>query len=561
MIIGGIPMENLAQSVSKIFKNAIKAFERYPITIVNALAFSIVTIVRIHLDWPAQEPYNFLFNCLHLSFALGAILGLTTITISKNMYNNKKSFIVANLFVLSATIITFLSLYFFNGIYPELSANRYKVVSTIAAARVSAIIFISFLLFIIAAGYPKEQSDFSKSLFMTHKSFFIASIYGSIMAAGASGVAGAIRTLLYKEMSSNVYGYIGTLSGFLAFTIFVGYFPKFGKDVVDEQREIAQRQPRFIEVLFEYILTPVMLALTLVLILWAGKTIISGMKVSFVMLYSIASSYAIGGIWLYMMVTHLETGLVKAYKNIYPIVALLILFFEAWALVIQIQKYGVKTTEYLFILLWLIALVSAILLIFKKEESYHYIVGIVCALTLLSVTPYIGYNVLPVKLQINRLQDILVEEGMFKDGKIVPATKMPEKNTRELITDAVIYLAYTEDEKLPDWFDKNLREVENFEKSLGFEQIFPQDEDFIVDDNYSNLSLFLRPGVIDISSYDWALNMEDYSGEEGKAVKIDGDRGEYKIYWRVNSPNGIPSLKVLLNGETIIEENLNKYLD
>jgi hypothetical protein len=552
-------MENVIRVISKVFKGAIKAFERYPAVIANAAAFSIITIIRIHLDWQQQEAYNFIFNCLHLSFALGAIFSLTTITAAQSRFNSKKSFIIANVLGIIATILTIILLYFFSGVYPEYSAMRYKNVSTLAAARVSVVIFVSFLLFNILAGYPKEQSDFSKAFFMIHKSFFIALLYGLVIMAGASGVAGAIQSLLYKDLSSKIYGYIGTISGFLAFTIFIGYFPDFRKGIIDEQREISQNQPRFIEVLFEYIMVPIMLALTLVLILWVGKTIMEGMRVSFVQLSSIASSFAIGGIWLHIMLTHYETSLAMFYKKVHSIAVILILAVEAWALAIQLQKFGLKTTEYFFILIWTVALSAAVLLMIKKERAHNIIAVIVSILAIVSVVPYVGYNSLPVRAQVSRLESTLEKEGMFKDHKIIPAVKEPEQDIRESITDSVLYLTNLEGVKLPTWLNKDFRNNDIFKKKLGFEQTFPRHENGIVDE-YLGTYLYLAQGAIDIKDYSWAINMQDSYGKENYAV-INGEKGTYKIYWRANQPGGIPYLEILLNDETIVDMDMNEYID
>ncbi|MDI9475522.1 MAG: hypothetical protein ACOX0L_00645 [Natronincolaceae bacterium] len=552
-------MENVIRVISRVFRGAIRAFERYPVVIANAAAFSIVTIIRIHLDWQQQEAYNFIFNCLHLSFALGAIFSLAAITAAQSRLNTKKSFVIANVLGISATVLTIILLYFFSGVYPEYSAMRYQNVSTLAAARVSAIIFVSFILFNILAGYPREQSDFSKAFFMIHKSFFIALLYGLVIMAGASGVAGAIQALLYKGLSSKVYGYIGTISGFLAFTIFIGYFPDFRKGIVDEQREISQNQPRFIEVLFEYIMVPIMLALTLVLILWVGKTIMEGMRVPFVQLSSIASSYAIGGIWLHIMVTHYKTGLAMFYKKVHSIAVILILAVEAWALAIQLQKHGLKTTEYFFILIWIVALSAAILLMIKKERAHNTIAIIVGILAIITVAPYIGYNSLPVTAQVNRLEGILEKEGMFKDHKIIPATKGPEQNVRESITDSVLYLTSLEDVKLPTWLNKDFRNNDIFKKNLGFEQTFPKHEDGATND-YMGTFLYLTRGAVNIKDYSWAINMQDSYGKEDYVV-INGEKGTYKIYWKANQPGGIPYLEILLNDETIVDMDMNKYID
>jgi hypothetical protein len=136
--------------------------------------------------------------------------------------------------------------------------------------------------------------DFAKSFFMTHKAFFIALIYGAVMFAGGAGVAGTVQALLYKDMSRKVYMYIGTIAGFLAYSIFIGYFPDFSKNNDDPKRDMVQKQPRFIEILFEYIMLPLALALTAVLLIWSVKTIITGEQVPFMRLSSIAAGFATG---------------------------------------------------------------------------------------------------------------------------------------------------------------------------------------------------------------------------------------------------------------------------
>lgn len=393
-------MRVFTRSILQVFKGAVKAFQTFPATIACALAFAIVTMIRIQLDWPQQEAHNFLFNCLHWALALGAIFSLAAITAAKSRFNQARAFLLANLLGVAAAAATFLALYLYGGTDPSQGESRFAVVSGLAAARVSAAILVSFMAFIILAGYPKGQSDFSRSFFMTHKAFFIALIYGLVIEGGTSGVAGAIQALLYQGMSSKVYMHLGTLSGFLAFTIFVGYFPDFRKGQHDEHREVAQKQPRFFEILFEYILIPIVLALTAVLLIWAGKTILSGMGSSFMRISGIATAYTIGGIWLHILVTHYETGLAKFYRRIYPLAALVILAFEAWALLIQLQRSGLKMPDYYFIVIWIGALASAVLLLILKAKAHPAIAALICALAVFSVLPVVGYQALPVTAQV-----------------------------------------------------------------------------------------------------------------------------------------------------------------
>lgn len=557
-------MNAFIKAVSQIQKGAVKSFQTFPAAIANALAFSLVTIVRIHLDWPEQESYNFLFNCLHWSFAFGAIMSLAAITAARSRAGDKKSFVTANVMGALAAVLVFLLLYAFGGTNPEFTGMRYKTVSIIAASRVGALIFVSFLTFIVLAGYPKDQSDFAHSYFMTHKAFFIALLYGIVIMSGTSAVAGAIKALLYRGMSSKVYMYIGTLSGFLAFTIFLGYFPDFSKGNNDEHRAVAQKQPRFVEVLFQYIMVPIVLAMTVVLLLWAGKTIIGGMRANFIRLSSIATSYAVGGIWLHIMVTHNEAAIAKFYKKTYPVAVLFILAFEAWAFILQLQKYGLKTTEYFFIVVWIAALLAALLLILKKSNAHHGIVAVVCSLAVITVLPFVGYNELPVNAQISRLENLLEIQGMLEDGKLIPAAAEPEKNVRESITDAVSYLAGHNEARLPSWFERELQNSNTFKTKMGFEQVWPEPDDYYEGSPgfYMSSSLYLKQMAVDVSNYNWAVRFQDYYEKtQDGGITVEGKKGTYDIYWTYNPPDNLPNLKIMLDGRTIVEDDMNAYID
>lgn len=547
-------------SISRILQNAANAFRTFPASLLCALAFALVTIVRIEMDWQQQEPYNFLFNCLHWSLALGAIVSLTAITAAQSRSNTKGAFLTANLIGIAAGGLTFLVLYFFGSIAPEGNYTKYAIVSDIFEARAVMVMMIAFLIFIVLASHPREQSSFSDSFFMSHKAFFISLIYGGVIMSGTSGVARAVQALLYQEMSEKVYMYLGTLSGFLAFAIFLGYFPDFRKGSADPRREVAQKQPRFIEVLFGYIMTPILLAMTVVLLLWSGKTVLSGMDAPFMLLTGIASAYAIGGTWLYVMTSHHKTGLVKFYRITYPIAALLILGFEAWAFVIQLGKWGLRTSEYSFLLVWIGAVAASVLLLIWKSKAYEKIVWAVCILAVVWVLPILGFHALPVTLQSDRLGQILISEGILVDGKLVAAAAEPEKEVREQITEAVSYLGYAQGAKLPDWFDKTLRDGTIFRTKLGFEQTWPNQEPFLGGGGYLSSYLEPRPGNVNIEGYQWAVNFMTEASKGQGSVELAGTKGTYLISWMPNAVDNVPVLIIRQGEQVILKEDLHKYL-
>ncbi len=555
-------MNSFTRSIMQIVEGAAKAFTSFPASIACALAFTLVTIVRIHLDWPENKDYNFLFNCLHWSFAFGAIFSMAAITAAQTRSEDRKAFTLANIIGLLCTALVFVVLFFFGGKTPELGQSGSTMLSDVTQARVAVAMLVSFLAFIVLAGIPKENPDLAKSLFMTHKSFFIATIYGVVLLSGVSGVAGAVQALLYKGMSYKVYSYIAALTGFFTFAIFLGYFPDFCKGELDERREIAEKQPHFIEILFGYVMIPIMIALTIVLILWTGRIIIEGNWPSFIQLSSIATSYAMGGIWLHIMVTHHEAKLATFYRKVYPFTGLLILAFEAWALFVQLQKYGMKTTEYYFGLTWIFAVVSVILLLLLKSAAHVKIISLVGVLSVISVLPMVGYNVLPVASQTARLEKLLTGQNMLVDGKLLPAATEPERKIKEGITDSVTFLAYTSDAKLPAWFEKKFAESEVFKLRFGFKQTWPPNEDIYGGGGYYlSTNLYLASGPIDISNYNWVVKQQKFLNKGNSWGEIKSSKGTYQVIWTINQQNNIPLLKITLDGRVLVEQDLKDYFE
>lgn len=557
-------MGTFAQSVQKILKNAGKSFLAFPVVMLSAALFTIVSIIRTAMDYPFQEPYNFLFNTMQFALALGAIAGLAAITYAQSRIKTRRSFWIANLLGLIAAVAAFLLLYFAGGYTPEKSYYQdvvYKSISMIASVRVTVAIFLSLLAFVLFAARKKEDRlNFSGAVFMTLKAFFIALIYGLVIMGGASGVFGAIKALLYTDLTSKVFGYVGALSGFFGFAIFVGYFPDFRKDGEDEQRVAAQKQPRFIEILLEYILVPIMLALTVVLVLWAIRTITGGMETQFINLYSIAASYAIGGLLLHILVTHNQSGLAKFYRRAFPFAALFMLLFEAWALITSLREHGLKTTEYVFIIIGLVTFISAIMLIIKQERAHPWIVYVVSVLAVVAVLPVIGFHALPYSQQVNRLERILMTQDMLQNNKIVPAKTEPSLAVREDITEAVDFLIYEESRQTPAWLDTSSIQQGSFKSIFGFERVFPN-QDPAQKDDFQYTMLNLEPQAIDVSAYQWELTALQTAEKYNEKIVFAGLKGEYTISWTSTPPSDLPNIEVLLNNKSIIKGDLSQYME
>lgn len=546
-------MNNLRFEIEKIFKGAGKSFSRFPGAIISAIVVSVAAFVKIGMAWEVQENYSLLFESIQLSFFLGAVFSMAAVAFAEVKSDKGKSnFLLANLAGIVLAFISFILLYFYGG---KIGEDKIAYLSTIAMARVSVAIFISIVAFIYVVSKSKAVDSFSDSFFISHRAFIISAIYGIVMMIGVSGVVGAFQALIYRVMDNRVYEYLVVIVGFLTYTIFLGYFPSFKTIANEDEIEKIEEQPRFIFVLFEYILIPIMMALTVVLLLWSVRVVLSGMDVSFNQLSGIASSYVIVGIWLHIMVAKHETKISSFYKRAYPFAGILILIFEAWALYVQLNKFGLKTAEYSFLMIWIFAIISVFLLIFQNNKAYRKIALVAAVISIIWVLPIIGYEDITFNSQVKRLEEILIDQELLISDEIVASNQEVDYVKRGEITDAVDFISYSEKENIPNWFKKELNDDNVFRKTFGFEKtygLYPDDEE------YNSASFRLETDVIDISDY--SLSLASLPNErESEASTFEGENGTYEIIIE-NQFSGVPKITVKLEGDTIVEKDLKENL-
>lgn len=533
-------MNNFLRSVIRFISGGAKAFTRFPAAMASAGALAVLTTIRIALDQPANTHW---FDSLQWAMAFGAIFSLALIAAVQSRIGQPRFFWLANGAGLLGAGAAFAALYLPGGSLQGILLNR-----------LIAAMAISLIAFILIAGYPREQSSFNDSFFMTHKSLLIAALYGLVILLGLYFVAFTVKSLLYENLSSKTYAYIGIWSGLLTYAFFLGYFPDFRKGQTDGGRTVAQKQPHFIEILFAYVMIPIVLVLTLVLLLWTIQIVITGNWPEFTQLSAIAAGYALGGVWLVIMVSTRDVPLIRFYRRLYPVAALVILGFEAWALVRQLRISGLKNTEYGFGLLWLFAVAAAIILLIRQTRSNHWLAWLAMGLILVSVAPAVNYQDLPVWAQAARLKNLLTANAMLTDSSIVPSASISMQD-QEKITDAAYYISDRQSFARPGWLPANLQDSSIFHQTFGFDPRWPGAAN---DNTYLYSLLYLPGGGIDLTGYQWAVNLRDTKGDG--QTEFAGQQGTYLVSWRVTSTANVPRLTLSRNGQTLIDQDLGDYL-
>jgi len=502
--------------------------------IIGAFLFMMITIIRIQVEIE-EEQVRFLYDCMQMSLAAGISFSLFSTAYLKKKVQAVKYGHIMTVIVL---ILAFVLLYFFSrGDVKDYYRLR---VTDIAGARLFVWILICQIGFIV---FLKKRS-FGEALFIFMKSMVIAFVYGAVLMSGTTGVAGAVQGLLYNDMSEKVYMHLSAIVSFMTFTIFIGNFPDLDGSVQDYTA--SANKPKAVEILLTYIVIPIILSLSMVLLLWIGKAIFLGEWPSFNIVMGIVTSYIFFGVWLYLLVADDSSGLTVNYRKIYPVISLLILIFGLWSFVRHLSNDGFRNQEYFFSLLLLIGITIMLLILIKKESSQDWIPILLVVVMMFSIGPKVGYHQLPVGIEIDRLEGILREEGMF-ENQIISEKSSISDEMKIQITQSVQYISNARDAKLPSWFDRDFDDNSRFKEVFGFEKTW-SNRDFKYNDY---VYLHLTGDSHDISDYDYAVYME------GQEALLKTDQHDYKFVWYHDSK----SLELYQDDELILEETMDEYFE
>lgn len=554
-------MNKLTTKIKDAASRSVDTIWRYPTSIALAVGFTIITFIRIYLDYTDQIPYNFILTCLHMTFGASTFIGLLSTAWSEQKEDKKKYFLYANIGTVISFIIILVILYYFGASTDSIGSGFGVRVSEISGARIAAIIGISLIWFIYFFSISHRDSNYPKALFMVQKSFIIALIYTLAVILGMTGIAGTIQALLYRGMSSKVYMYLSAISGLIGFLVFVSYFPK--NNEADERWEEAQKQPKFIQILFGSILIPVISALTVVLLIWVIKTIITSNWPEFARLSSITTSYVVVGLWLYFMTSHFDTETTKKYRSIFPYTALAIMAFELVALIRQFGLHGLQTEEYVFSLLLVFGMGSSFILLMGIKDKYKMIVALLSVLIVISVLPFVGYHSAPVRYQVSRLENVLLSNSMIENGSIVHGDNISDDD-KIAITDSVEFLSRIRDYELPTWMNSNYAYDKEFATVFGFDKkrISGDDAEKPYDDRNYGVFLQLSSEPLFIKDYEWVVHPSyAYSKDGALTAEVKGVKGTYSFRWFDERGYDVPKIDVYMNDKAIYEGDIKEYTD
>ena len=505
----------MIKKIENIFKEAFVTFKRFPIEILIAVVGSLSAIYLVDLtydqhDYPIQ---NLLHTCL---------VGLT-FALSVSIYSERKKFDIKTKAILQAVVVALLVAYYF-----YLPQDELPLVYIIRALA----LFIAFHLLVSFSAFVQRAEllgfwEFNKQLFVN---ILISGLYSGVLYVGLSLALVAIDNLFNANLDSKIYAYLFiTLAGIFNTWFFLSKFPEDYENL-----EQNMEYPKGLKLFTQYVLLPLVVIYLVILYFYEFKIILEwqlpmGWVSYLVIAFSIAGILAL--LLVYPLQYSDENKWVRVFTRsfywaLFPLIGL---FFVA--IVKRVAEYGITENRYFLILLafWLLA--TSVYLLIDKLKNIKIIPISLAVIALLSIVgPWGAFSVSKYS-QLSRLEKLLSENNLLKDGKIVPLKDTISFEAQKEISSKIDYLVTTHGifslEKL---FAKPMQQIidstvskysqsDRILKEMNLEYVSRWQAEPENNFSYNNYNV----NITNVSTFDYMIdfNYSDYS--QDKNVHTQGD--------------------------------------
>lgn len=416
-------------------------------------AFLLGTVLSMHAFEVGFDDYEAWVTCL-----IAGIAGVMVQLLIERL-SHKKSGMLRGLFVV---VILFSCFYYVYLTY-------YSENSSLTNMRTSVIFFILYLASIWIPTIKNRAVSFSNSFVAFFKAHFTSFLLSFVLMIGLCLVVGAFHFLI-MDIDFTIYMHIMAITWGAFFPLYflslIPFFPK-EEENGDAKYHHAIQVPKFLEVLLSYIVVPLLVAYTLILLLYI-LTNITGEFWNDNLLEPLLVSYTVTGWITLFLIESVETQSAKLFKAYFPKLLLFVVLFQTASTIAQMTTFGLTQGRYFVLLYGIVSIIGAILYVFAYDKRKA-IPGLLILFSILPILPYIDAVHLSVRSQENRLESVLEENGMIEGGEVQPDGSIPDQD-KEVIIESIDYLNRHRDISDVDYLPDEHISGPTFTETFGFDR-------------------------------------------------------------------------------------------
>lgn len=474
------------------FKSIKDTFKRFPFTITSATLASIFFIMATYDEY--AEDFNNKMISYGLVFAFAIFLyafiklfneGLRNFYDLKNLNNN-------NLLKVISYVITLPILY---GIY-ELVYDKAGPLSNYN----DNFVFFTLIAFLVVGtsfvakfNYHKDYVVYVAKIL---RAFIISNIYSFIVFIGISSIVFALDSLFKFDFGSLVYLRIGIFS-FILFNVITFFqdFPKVRDSFTD------YKYPKPFRILLVYIITPLMIIYTLILLAYFIKILALWQIPNNLIVNLVIWFAAFSVVYLFFLSRVDSIGFINKLKIIFPISLFPLLGMMFFAIYLRISEYGLTENRYIVIAGGLWVFLSLIYYIFYRENSNITVPIFLAAIILITGIGPASAISLSLRSQNARFEKLLKENNMIA-GEGIRSDVNIDSSAKNQIIDIVSYMDKRDRIEDLNHLPKDFKlSEENFTKVFGFSNKV---------ENHSYLGYSYTDNIVEKGDLGFNIDIEGY---------------------------------------------------
>ena len=474
------------------FKSIKDTFKRFPFTITSATLASIFFIMATYDEY--AEDFNNKMISYGLVFAFAIFLyafiklfneGLRNYYDLKNLKNN-------NLLKVISYVITLPILY---GIY-ELVYDKAGPLSNYN----DNFVFFTLIAFLVVGtsfvakfNYHKDYVVYVAKIL---RAFIISNIYSFIVFIGISSIVFALDSLFKFDFGSLVYLRIGIFS-FILFNVITFFqdFPKVRDSFTD------YKYPKPFRILLVYIITPLMIIYTLILLAYFIKILALWQIPNNLIVNLVIWFAAFSVVYLFFLSRVDSIGFINKLKIIFPISLFPLLGMMFFAIYLRISEYGLTENRYIVIAGGLWVFLSLIYYIFYRENSNITVPIFLAAIILITGIGPASAISLSLRSQNARFEKLLKENNMIA-GEGIRSDVNIDSSAKNQIIDIVSYMDKRDRIEDLNHLPKDFKlSEENFTKVFGFSNKV---------ENHSYLGYSYTDNIVEKGDLGFNIDIEGY---------------------------------------------------
>ncbi|WP_207940323.1 hypothetical protein DOK78_002194 [Enterococcus sp. DIV2402] len=409
----------------------------------------------------------------------------------------------------------------------------------LTGVRSGILVFIICMSIIWIPSIKRDEFAFSRSFMVFVKAQFVAILFSLVLMLGLYAIVGAYSFLI-QTVDYTIYAHIGALTWFGFFTLyFLSLIPHFPTNIesADDNYLQAAMVPRFLEILLSYIVIPIIIAYTLILLLYIIQNI-TGDFWNNSLLEPLLVSYVVAGWFTLFLIDTLENKTVRLFKKLFPPLLFIVTALQGASSFIKFQQLGITDGRYFILLFVIFSTLSSLIYLFWHRKM-SWIPGLLIFLSIISILPYIDAVSIGTYSQTQQLETTLNRNDMLANNTIQPNSKLSTADKKRIVESYNYLQKVDELDKLP-YFDTNYLSSREFAEVFGFDrysldtptpnQGYPQAKNVYIDmDQEQGLQL-------DVSNANLFLPFSVYDGKIAQAgdtneLTITYQDQEYQLVW------------------------------